>query len=405
MRILSASAQNPSTQDGLTEILGSLGIAEAGEPQLLFLFASSGHDVSYLHTELSKVMPATALHGGTSCLGVMTERDLSLDTGFGIGALAIWDSRGAYGSSAASYGSNARHAAAQATRDALRSAGRLGETPSLVWLTAAPGQEEAALAGIKDVVGESALIVGGSSADNAIEGNWKQFSRNEMCTEGLVITVMFTESSVHSVFQNGHAPSGPGGTVTSADGRRLIEIDNRPATEVYFGWLGKPIPNFSEGIASMSILAESTLFPLGIVQDNLANVPLHLLLHPATAHDDGSISLFCDVKQGDEVFLMNGTAQRLVNRAGKIAGQAKADAEARRSEVLGAIVVYCGGCMLAVKPDMEEARRGIVEALGDIPFLGLFSFGEQGSAMSGGSKHANLMISCTVLADYIPASA
>jgi len=102
------------------------------------------------------------------------------------------------------------------------------------------------------------------------------------------------------------------------------------------------------------------------------------------------------------LYLMEGTSRRLLERAGKLASQAKADAEARRLEVRGAMVVYCGGCMLSVKSDMEQVRKGIASALPGIPFLGFFSYGEQGATLTGTTQHANLMISCTVLTSRMP---
>jgi hypothetical protein len=51
--------------------------------------------------------------------------------------------------------------------------------------------------------------------------------------------------------------------------------------------------------------------------------------------------------------------------------------------------------MLAVRDRMEEVRSGIVEALGGVPWLGVFTFGEQGVPTGGSASHGNLMISCT----------
>lgn len=384
------------------ELSASLNIAINGQPKMIFLVVASGADVGKVYAEAKQRFPETSIHGSTSCLGLMTDSSLLLDSGHALGALGIWDDEGSYGSAARSIESDARVVAAETTRAALKNAHRSGEVPDLVWMTAAPGHEEASLAGIKDVLGDRVLIVGGSSADNDLKGSWAQFSREDLCSEGIVISVLFSGSKVSSVFQSGYAPRGPSGVATRAVGRRLFEIDGRPAAEVYFNWVGRDRPTIPAHETSTSILSEATLVPLGVVQHELVDVPLHLLLHPAVMHDDGSLSLFCDVKQGDMLYLMEGTSRRLIERAGKFASQAKADAEARRLEVRGAMVVYCGGCMLSVKSDMEQVRKGISAALPGIPFLGFFSYGEQGATLTGTSQHANLMISCTVLTSRMP---
>ena len=58
------------------------------------------------------------------------------------------------------------------------------------------------------------------------------------------------------------------------------------------------------------------------------------------------------------------------------------------SDVAGALVVYCGGCMLAVQGRMDEVVNGINAALAGRPFLGTFTFGEQGCFPAGGERTA-----------------
>ena len=70
----------------------------------------------------------------------------------------------------------------------------------------------------------------------------------------------------------------------------------------------------------------------------------------------------------------------------------------RGEEVAGAMVIYCAGCMLTVRERMDEVVASLQGALGQQPFLGLFSFGEQGCFLGGENRHGNLMISVLVLA-------
>lgn len=45
---------------------------------------------------------------------------------------------------------------------------------------------------------------------------------------------------------------------------------------------------------------------------------------------------------------------------------------------------------------MQEVAQEFYEALAGQPFLGLFTFGEQGRALLGENSHANLMMSIIV---------
>ena len=65
-------------------------------------------------------------------------------------------------------------------------------------------------------------------------------------------------------------------------------------------------------------------------------------------------------------------------------------------QVSGALVIYCAGCMLTVQDEMEEVAAEVREALGGKPFLGAFTFGEQGCFTGGENRHGNLMISVVV---------
>jgi hypothetical protein len=60
--------------------------------------------------------------------------------------------------------------------------------------------------------------------------------------------------------------------------------------------------------------------------------------------------------------------------------------------VVGALVVYCAGCMLTVGGRMSEVPEQLDAAL-NAPFLGVFTFGEQGRLGAAANRHGNLMIS------------
>lgn len=365
------------------------------EPDIIFVFADAEHSAERLRSELRSQFPETAIHGGSSCRGVLVGGAENTGGLRSAGMIAIWNTEGDQGTAIVPFGADAREAAIFATRKALQNAGRSDEVPDLVWITAAPGCEEQILEGVKEVVGARALIVGGSSADNNVAGNWFQFTRETACESGMAVSVIFSATAVSTVYQNGLAPSGEAGKVTKAAGRRLIEIDAKPAGETYFNWQGRKAPSIPEGGSSVSILSETTFVPLGKLNGSLADVPFFLLLHPASLESDGSLGLFANVYEGDTVHLMLGNTLGLVERAARVAAQAKADIEFDGLQCAGALIVFCGGCLLAMETGLHQIREGIIRELGNIPFLVMFSFGEQGKGGDSASHHANLMISCT----------
>ncbi len=339
------------------------------------------------------VTETTAVHGATSCLGVMGSDGPKIENG--AGAFAIWDASGDYGTALAEIKSDPRKAAAEATAQALLAADRSGEAPDLIWISASPGSEEQILAGVEDVVGENVPILGGSAADNSISGEWRVFNRHAMLANGVIVSVLFPSTPISFAYHNGYAPTSHTGTVTKADGRVLIEVDNRPAADVYRDWVGSDaIP--SHVTETTAILSASTLTPLGQYLESVGDVPYYLLAHPAGLTPDGALKLFADVKVGDRLTLMSGAPDQLTQRAGKVAALAAQSANLQPAKIAGALIVYCGGCMLAVQDRLADVTEGVSTALPGVPYLGIFTFGEQGVVLDGRNRHGNLMISAVV---------
>ncbi|MEL6582637.1 MAG: FIST C-terminal domain-containing protein [Pseudomonadota bacterium] len=344
-------------------------------------------------TPLVDVSKGTSLIGATSALGAMS------DAGACDGAVAfcITDAEGDYGVGYAPLSDSPNTAAAKATKDALSAADRPGERPSLVWVMATPGCEEEVLAGIQSVIGSDTPIVGGSAADNTVEGNWFAFADTKEDGATVAVATLFPSGRVQHAYQNGYAPSETVGLVTRVSGRTVHEIDHRPAAEVYHDWTGHAVPGVEEGQTEpRAILGESTFWPLGRSIAPLNGVPQFLLAHPSAVNPDGSIELFANVFEGEKLHLMSGRVDGLVSRAGRVAALAKDARSAPTDAIVGALMVYCGGCMFAVRDRIEDVVGGVQEALPNVPFAGFFSFGEQGPVVEEGNRHGNLMISCLV---------
>ena len=391
MDIRTAVTTNPAAELALADLAGQLGLQPGGvAPDFIALHFAESLASAFGAQAQSAFAGVAALHGGTSCLGVMTDKGVATTGGTGSGAFAIFDPDGSYGTGAAELGDDPRAAARGAALAALSQAGREGESPALVWLTAAPGAEEAVLAGVREVVGDKTPVVGGSSADNTIAGNWAQISGDRLLRNGVVVSVLFPSGAVSTAFQGGYAPGARSGIVTAAEGRRLISIDGQPAAQVYASWTNNAVSPATDG--EKSILAASTLMPLGRISDQIAGVPMYLLIHPATSYPDGSIALFADVHVGDRLWQMEGTEKSLIERAGQVV---RSSLEADLTPA-GALIVYCAGCMLAQPERMDEVGQSVKQALKETPFLCVFTFGEQGYVHPSQSRHGNLMISSTV---------
>lgn len=398
MKIVSAHSSRADTAAAVREAGDLLRRQLAPlSPDLLLVHWSPPYDGPTIRHLLRQEFPACRIHGASSCQGVMTEQGVVAQDQRGLGLLALSDPRGAYGVHGGELGPDPGYDAGQVVLAAIANAGRPGEMPDLVRISATPGCEEAVIAGIEEVLGSEVPIIGGSAADNQVSNQWEIISELGHWRQGLVATVCYPSTTVSFAFHNGYSPTAMRGRISKGSGRIIAEIDHRPAAEVYNEWTGGLIAAALP--AGGSVLHATTLFPLGRVVGKIGGAPYYSLAHPDQVMADGSLRLFADLGEGEQVTLMQGTVETLISRAGRVAQSALQAGHLNPEEISGALVVYCAGCMLTVRHRIDEVVESLNQALGGRPFLGTFTFGEQGCFTGGENRHANLMISVIVFSN------
>lgn len=380
--------------DNAIELSAQLAQAMPATPASLAVCFGTLHSIALLASASECTALSKHWLAGSSCQGAASDKGLAIDTPFAATVLFIDDTKGYYGVASCELGENSRALAAATLQQAMNNAGKPYEQPALIWCMQAPGSEESILAGIQDVVGQHVPVFGGSSADNDVSGQWCQFDGSTLYQNGLVIAVMYPDTPLSSYFSSGYAVSQCQGIATAAAGRQLQRIDHQPAADVYNQWLKQSqLPPLQAG----NVLMASTFSPLGRVLNPSADIPLSLMSHPAYLNEDGSLSLFSEIAVGEQVFLMSGDKQQLIDRAAEVVNVAKDTLRSQYNrDVAGAIIVYCAGCMLSVKDQLSDVQAGLKAALPDIPFVVTFTFGEQGCFVDGSSRHGNLMISAVL---------
>lgn len=399
--LFSAAAAGSDTQAVLDAIARKVN-ARGAAADCIFAFYGCDHDDELLRTFLHGRFPQASYVGGTSCNGVMTEEGiLGPDS---IGLLLVDDPDGDYGTAAAPLGDDPAATAEAVLHAALADAGCPGQLPELVWVFQAPGHEEEVIEGLRRVVGDRCPIIGGSTADNDVSGRWRQIAPDGVYADGVAVGVLFSSGGIGFSFQGGYEPAGPSGVVTrvafdavgqsgivtKSQGRKILAIDGEPAAAVYDSWIGNRLGDRVRD--GGSILRNTTMCPLAIDVGQVDGIQNYLLIHPEAVLPDGGIRLFAAVDEGTRIYSMRGDEARLIERAGRVARQAAAGLSDGSESLAGGLVVYCAGCMLAVDERMPEVARGVAEGLSGMPFLGCFTFGEQGYVVDR-NMHGNLMIS------------
>jgi len=394
MKIASAWSTKSDEDRAATEAYEMLLEKLQGVPQLMLVHCSCNYDNEKLVRRLCELAPGVPLQGGTSCLGVMTDAGVHSHEGRGFGILGLHDPEGGYGVGIAESKGDPEAAVTSALDTALTNSGRPGELPSAVIITNYPGEEERVIGAIEKHLGSKVPIIGGTSADNDMSGQWEQFGNDTVCREAISVATLFPTGEIGYAFHSGYEPTKHRGIVTRADGRVLYEVDGRPIVQVYNEWTGGLLDDvLPEG---GSLVPAASFSPIGRHVKKVGDISYFTLSYPVELLADHGLLLFTDISEGDEVVLMTGNCDSLVTRGGRVAKVAVKAAEFNEEEVEGALVLYCTGCMLSVQDRLPEVVADLKTGLHNVPFLCSFTLGEQGCFIGGENRHANLMIAVLV---------
>lgn len=390
MKIASAWSTLGNSQEAVNEAYERLIQKLEILPHLMLIHSSCDYDNAVILKHLRSLAPGVPIQGGTSCLGALTEEGFHTKDNLGLGILGLFDPDGDYGVGIAEYGNDPIKATTSALIEALDMASRPGELPSAVIMTCSPGREEAAIHAIETYLGPSIPILGGTSADNDMSGQWEQFGNDVICREGISVSVLFSSGEVSYSFHSGYEPTEHQGTITQASDRILSEIDGRSAAEVYNEWTGGLIVGTL--IEGGSLVPTANFSPIGLPVGHVGGIPYFRLSYPVAVLPDKSLQLFAEVQTGQDIVLMKGTPESLIHRPGRVVESAIEAAAFGKNEVQGGLLLFCAGCMLAVQDRMDETVNVLKNALRNKPFLCSFSLGEQGCFIGGENRHGNLMV-------------
>lgn len=390
---LRAASTRDSKAAGVEALGAQLEDGLAGDAlSLLFVHGRAAALTEDFRAGLVARFPGVPVLGGSSCQGAMSSAAAGPED---VVVLALSDAGGSYGVGAAELGADPVAAGRQAVQVALTAADRESEVPELVWIVQPPGHEEAVLQGVAEVVGEDVPVLGGSTADDDVSGQWCAFDQQSMRPGQVLVAVLFPSGTLGYAFQSGYDATEAVGTVTARDGRKLISIDGEPAAAWYHRHTQSQL--LESPFVEANVLGATTLAPLGREVGEVHGVPTFLLVHPERVHADGALSTFALVAERERVRVMTGTLDSLSTRSARVALEAMTMADLEPADVQGALVVYCGGCRLTVGDRMSEVVDGLRIVLGQAPFIGTFTFGEAGYLVDR-SYHGNLMISVIVFA-------
>lgn len=260
------------------------------------------------------------------------------------------------------------------------------------------GYEEKILEIIDSLTNKRIPIYGGTPGDNDFTGKWFIFKNQQIVNDGFLLIGFHSNHNIYSAFTSGYIPTELKGIVTKAKGRIIYEINNQPAAIVYNEWLKGAIKNYIE-TGGVIVLDEVSLHPFGKIIDELLKTYYYVLIYPYSINkEDKSLYVLTELKEGDEIFLMQGNKQALIHRGKQVIEKALQYKNVKN--ILGAINIYCAGCIGVIMNDIQFLIQNYKMSLKNSPFIGPATFSEQGCFITKEkqNRQGNLMASSIIFA-------
>lgn len=239
-------------------------------------------------------------------------------------------------------------------------------------LVFAPGiytDGEALVAAVRKGLGARAQLAGGLTGDDLTMDRPRVFVRDELKHGQVVLAGLFTKKHVGISARHGWRAVGPVRTVTRADGQKLLELDGRPALDVWLedvkkagGTLPKERKDLLVYLANHYELA---LTDSPTATELVARAPWRI-------EDDGAVQLSGSIGEGRHVRLVHASRKDLLRASTNAASDAVLRAG---SQVAGALVFPCTGRIACLGDDFPEEPRIIRERIA-APIGGACVFGE-----------------------------
>jgi hypothetical protein len=183
--------------------------------------------------------------------------------------------------------------------------------------------------------------------------------------EGIVALWIASDHPLNVVTRHGWKPIGVPLLVTRAQGTQIIELDSRPAAQVYEEQLG-----FTPGeLTSNDFWGVSILHPFGLLQSDGSSV----IRVARTKNDQGVLNIVgCVPPEGSAVQVMSGNADTLLNVVEEVVSESLDG-----TQEAGVLLTFsCAARAMIFRERKPEEAKRIQLAAGNIPTFGVYCCGE-----------------------------
>jgi len=200
------------------------------------------------------------------------------------------------------------------------------------------------------------------------------FTNEEESDEGIAALVLDEEKiSLHGMAISGWKPLGISRTVTKSEGGWIYTIDDQPALEMYFRYLGKEPVSGEDKHKIFGDVGVHYPFQVEGTDDPVMRTPIMV------DGDKDALKLDFDVPKGTRLRFSVppdfDIVENILARANELKNDSHAEAEAL-------LIFSCAGRLSALGPLANAENEGLHE-IWKAPMAGFFTYGEYGTAANG----------------------
>ena len=358
MKVGIGYSQKSSAEEAAIEsIRGAL--KTSGEPVITLLFTTEGYDqkriLSVILKEIGNSKLVGACGGGVITPGGVLQKGIGVCTISGKGIHTITAIQ-------KNIDINSYNKAMETGISLLKGKARKGNvflfpdgfTPNISEM----------IRGLYNVMGPEFQYFGGGTGDNLRFIKTYQFTEKGIASNSLSAALTWGRIFIQAGIGHGWQPEGYPMLITKAEGKRVYELDGKPAFDAYSKRLG--------GIDVKKFPEYGMRNPIGI-PDIAGNF---LIRDPIKVNQDRSIDFITEVPKNAMVYIMKGDNETLIQKAKSIACTVKKKVKTPHF----CLIFDCVSRYLLMGDDFDKELNGIRKCIGeDIPTLGFLTFGEIGA--------------------------
>jgi hypothetical protein len=230
------------------------------------------------------------------------------------------------------------------------------------------------MSNLEEVVGPNVNIYGGMAGDDLTYSGTFAFTYERESEKGIAALVLNEDKiSLQGMAISGWKPLGIYRTVTKSEDGWIYTIDDQPALEMYFKYLGREQLTDDDKYKMFESISVHYPFQVEGIGDPAMRTPFLI------DRDKNALKLDFDIPQGSKFRFSIppdfDIVENVLEKATELKNNNQAEAEAL-------LIFSCAGRLSALGPLTHIENDGLIE-IWNAPMAGFFTYGEYGTNLNG----------------------